>query len=90
MISDESNKFPELSNISKHLKYNLQANGLILNTIVSNLQSQLKTDPSLERSNMFHHFFIYNIEQNQIIQSSGNNFGYNSEKDYVKYLYTYG
>lgn len=44
----------------------------------------------MERTNIFQHFVIYNIEQNQIIQSSGNNFGYNLDKDYLKYIYTYG
>lgn len=54
------------------------------------LQSSIKSDPSFERSNMVHHFVIYNIENNQLLQSSGNNFGYNSQKDYLKYVYTYG
>lgn len=90
IISDESDKFPELSEISKSLKHNIESNSGVMNAMGISLQSSIKKDPSFERSNMVHHFLIYNMENNQLLQSSGNNFGYNSDKNYLKYIHAYG
>ncbi len=46
IISDESDKFPELSQISKTLKYEIESNSGVLNAIKISLQSSIKTDPS--------------------------------------------
>jgi len=78
MISDESDIFPQMSEINKEIKQKLLSADLITKINASNCRDLIE-DPSLDKSLVLKHFVVRNQTYEQMVMSKGQYFGDNCE-----------